>query len=44
MWYLATCVECGDMVQPFRYPDERNWWADAHEEATGHHVKRSVEG
>ena len=42
IWYLAVCQNCGQpgrpLPQPFTVEDERDRWAQAHSEATGHDV------
>lgn len=42
-WYLATCIECGDMVQPFYDEGERDEWARSHVDANKHTVARTTE-
>lgn len=43
-FYLAICHGCDpDWPQPFYDEAERDRWADAHAEATGHTVDRQVE-
>lgn len=44
-WYLAICVGgCQPVLPtPFRDLAERDGWATAHQEATGHKVERDVE-
>jgi hypothetical protein len=41
-WHLANCYR-DEMGQPFLDPDERDAWAVAHAEATGHVVHLTVE-
>jgi hypothetical protein len=38
-FYLAVCEQCGaDLPVPFYDEDERDRWAEAHENATDHEV------
>jgi len=38
-WFFALCADCEPLAeQPFRSVDERDAWAHAHHEATGHSV------
>jgi hypothetical protein len=43
-WYIAERQDCDPVLpQPFRSASDRDAWADAHSQATGHSVTRRTE-
>lgn len=44
VWHLALCRDCTPhLPQPFRDETQRDEWATAHRNGTGHRVERVVE-
>jgi hypothetical protein len=42
-WYLAQCQDCWKTLpMPFLSEEERDGWAEVHEEATLHRVRRGT--